>query len=91
VLALGRIAVHRERNAIVVDLVVGEVDGSFSDVLFGDGLDEETRASDVVLVILVEAVLVLTEDDMLWPGGGSIIGTNRNKKEGPCTVQVPED
>jgi hypothetical protein len=73
VLALGRPTVRRERDVVVVDLVL-------RDVLFGDGFDEESRASDVVLVIHVEAVLVFREDDVLWPGHGSIIRTSRNKK-----------
>ncbi len=53
---------------------------SFGDVLFGDRFDEETRASDVVLVIHVEAVLIFREDNVLGPRHGSIIRTNRNKK-----------
>jgi hypothetical protein len=53
---------------------------SFGDVLFGDGFDEETRASDVVLVIHVGAVLIFREDNVFGPRHGSIIRTNRNKK-----------
>ena len=76
VLALGRTAVGSEGEVVVIDLVVGEVDRCFGDVFFGDGFNEKTRASNVVLIIHVEPMLVLGEDDVLGSGHGSMIRTS---------------
>ena len=55
-------------EVVIVDLVVGKVDGGFGSAFDSDGFDEKARGADIVLVVECETGFVLWVDDILRAG-----------------------
>lgn len=51
---------------MLTNLIFSEVNGGFFDILRSDRLDEQARATNVVLVVDPEANFVFREHDELW-------------------------